>query len=99
VRASSPYKKGQRFMIAIVLAMPAIMWGVPLALMAFGLPSQSLMIAVRPLAITWLIVGSIGSFLISCRKCGRSVFLRRFMISTPWPARTCSKCGSDLTTT
>ena len=86
-------------MIAVVLAMPAIVWGVPLLLMPFDLPFETVMVVVIPLAIAWLIIGSVGSFLIACRKCGRSVFLRRFMISTPWPARTCSKCGSDLTTT
>lgn len=86
-------------MIALVLAPFAIMWGVPLLLMPFDVPFETVMAVVFPLAIAWLIIGSVGGFLIACRKCGRSVFLRRFMLSTPWPARTCSKCGSDLTVT
>jgi len=88
---------GKRFTIAIAIGTPIIMWGIPLLFMALGLHNQNLIALVIPLGITWFIVGSIGSLLIACRKCGRSVFIRRFMISTPWPARTCSKCGSDLT--
>lgn len=84
-------------MIGIVLAAPAIMWGVPLALTPFGWSFQSIMAVVMPLAFAWLLVGGIGSFLIACSNCRRSVFRRRFMLNTPWPARTCTKCGSDLT--
>jgi uncharacterized protein (DUF983 family) len=47
--------------------------------------------------LIWLIVGSVGSFMIACPRCGRSVFLRRFMFGAPWPNRACSKCRTDLT--
>lgn len=85
-------------MIAMILAMPAIMWGVPIALTGFDWSSDNVMFFVMPLALAWFLVGAIGIFLIACPNCGRSVFIRRLGFGVPWPARTCSKCGRDLTT-
>lgn len=96
-REASPYQRGQRFILAVILATPAIMWSVPFAVTAMGFSTEVAIIAVLPLAFVWFAVGSLGSFMIACPNCGRSVFLRRFMISAPWPARKCSKCGNDLT--
>ena len=84
-------------MVATIHAMPAIMWGVPIALTVFGWPSGKVIFFVVPLALAWFLVGAVGSFLIACSNCGRSVFIRRLGFSAPWPARTCSKCGRDLT--
>lgn len=85
-------------MTAIILAMPAIMWGIPIALTAFDWPFDKVMIVVMALALAWFVVGAIGSIMIACPNCGRSVFIRRLGFANPWPMRTCSKCGRDLTT-
>lgn len=84
-------------MVAIIFALPAIMWGVPILLTALGSPFDNVMNFLAPLMLIWFLVGAIGSFRIACPNCGRSVFLRRLMFSTPWPSHTCSKCGRDLT--
>jgi len=84
-------------MIALVLAMPVIVWGVPITATALGLSPKAALVFTMPLVLIWLIVGSVGSFMIACPRCGRSVFLRRFMFGAPWPNRACSKCRTDLT--
>jgi len=51
---------------------------------------------IMPLAALWLLVGGIGSLILACPNCGKSLFMRGF-ISVPWPAKICGKCGHDLT--
>lgn len=92
----SVYLIGRRHMIWTVVAMFAIMWGVPLTLSAFGASSQMMFAVVVPLALAWVLIGGIRSFLIACPTCGKSLFMRGF-VSVPWPAKRCGRCGSDLT--
>ena len=63
-------------MFGMILALPAMMWGIPIIATAIGFSSEAALIAVLPLAFAWFIVRSIGSFMIGCPDCGRSVFLR-----------------------
>ena len=41
-------------------------------------------------------LGFASLFLFQCPNCRRSIFLRGPLLCTPWPARTCSRCGTDL---
>lgn len=41
-------------------------------------------------------LGFASLFLFQCPNCQRSIFMRGPLICTPWPARTCSRCGTDL---
>jgi len=74
-----------------------IVWGIPLALSAFGASSQTIFAVIVPLGFAWFLIAGIRSFLIACPSCGKSVFMRGF-VSLPWPAKRCSRCGTDLTT-
>jgi hypothetical protein len=93
----SPYAAGWRLMVRLIIALPLLVWGVPLVLVSAGVGGDNVVFIALPFALVWFLIGSIGSFLIACPKCGRSVFIRRFGFSAPWPARNCSKCRQDLT--
>jgi hypothetical protein len=94
----SPHKRGSRFIFAILLAIPVIMWAVPIALSWYGWSPKDILFAIVPLVLILALVGSIGAARIGCPACGRSVFLRGPLVRVPSPARKCSKCGRDLTT-
>ena len=93
----SIYAKAQTHMLATIVAGFAIFWGVPLLSMPLDLPFETIGAITLPLGIVWLVIGSARSLLLACPRCGKSLFMRGF-ISVPWPAKTCSKCGQDLTT-
>lgn len=92
------YVTGKRHILWTIVAMFAIIWGISLALTAFGASSQTMFAVIVPLGLAWVLIGGIRSFMIACPPCGKSLFLRVF-ISVPWPAKRCSRCGVDLTTT
>lgn len=93
----SIYAKAQTHMIAMLVAAPVIVWGVPLLLMPIGLSFETVAAIIIPLMIAWLLVGGVRSLLLACPRCGKSLFMRGF-VSMPWPPKTCSRCGQDLTT-
>ncbi|WP_156106318.1 hypothetical protein [Sphingobium sp. ba1] len=95
-KAGSVYRTARRHMFGTFVAMLAIIWGVPLLLSAFGLSSQLILAVVLPLSLAWLVIAGIRSFIIACPACGKSLFMRG-IVSVPWPAKRCSRCGSDLT--
>lgn len=92
--AKSPYARGKRFVLLGVLSMLLVVWGGPILADMLG-PWGGVSI-VGAISVIWLLGGGIGSFLLGCPRCGKSLFMRG-MWSMPWPARTCSKCGYDLT--
>ena len=95
--SKSPYERGKRLMLLGVLSMFLIVWGVPILASGMGLSAGVAVGAlVLPLGVVWVLAGGIGSFLIGCPRCGKSLFMRG-IFSVPWPARKCSKCGCDLT--
>jgi ribosomal protein S27AE len=97
-RPESVYVTGQRHMLWTIVAMFAIIWGIPLALSAFGASSQTMFAVIVPLGFAWVLIGGVRSFMIACPSCGKSLFMRGF-IGVPWPAKRCSRCGVDLTIT
>lgn len=92
----SLYLRARRYMFCMIIAMPLIMWCAPVLLTSMGASSRSIPMFEMAFAALWLLVGGIGSLLLSCPKCGKLLFMRGFM-SVPWPAKTCRKCGLDLT--
>jgi ribosomal protein S27AE len=95
--SKSPYARAKRFMLLVVLSMFLIIWGIPLIARTLGVwGGETILGLIGPLSIVWLLAGGIGSFLIACPRCGKSLFMRGFW-SVPWPARECSRCGNDLT--
>lgn len=79
------------------LSMIAIIWGIPLLARSVGGWSAEMTgVVVGSLGVLWLLTGGIGSFVIGCPRCGKSLFMRGIW-SVPWPARRCSRCGNDLT--
>jgi hypothetical protein len=87
-------------MLAALVCVVAVMWGVPIMASGVGLRGQSVLWAVLPLQIVWFLYFGIKSFFIACPRCGRSVFTTQWgplFVSRPWPGKSCSKCGSDLT--
>ena len=46
--------------------------------------------------VFWLSHGFVMLAMFRCPVYGRSLFMRGIW-SVPWPAKTCSKCGTDLT--
>ncbi len=93
----SVYERGKRHMAQGIIGGLAVIWGIPITASALGLRSDKLDWIVIPLMITWVLYFGLKSFLISCSKCSRSVFMRGYFWSVPWPAHTCGKCGNDLT--
>jgi hypothetical protein len=49
-----------------------------------------------PLMLIWLVVAGVGSLLVRCPRCAKSLFMKG-MLSVPWPAANCRRCGTDLT--
>ncbi|MFN3388581.1 MAG: hypothetical protein ACK40O_06575 [Allosphingosinicella sp.] len=49
-----------------------------------------------PLMITWVAVAGLGSLAFRCPRCGKNLFMKGIM-SVPWPAARCRRCGTDLT--
>ncbi len=95
--SKSPYARGKRFMALLMLSLLLIMWGIPiLGSKLGGWDGNTTLAVVMPLAFGWFAIGAIGSFVIACPRCGRSVFRRGLMMSVPWPARACTKCGYDV---
>lgn len=66
-RPESPYVTGQRHMLWTIVAMFAIIWGIPLALSAFGASSQAMFAVIVPLGLAWVLLGGIRSFMSACR--------------------------------
>ena len=95
-QTDSVYAVARRHMLWTVAAMPAIIWGVPLLLSAFGVSSEAMFAVIVPLGLAWVLIGGLRSLMIACPRCGKSLFMRGF-ISVPWPAKRCSRCGADLT--
>jgi hypothetical protein len=84
-------------MLWTIVAMFTIIWGIPLALSAFGVSSQTIFAVIVPLGLAWMLIGGIRSFMIACPSCGKSLFMRGF-ISVPWPAKRCSRFGAAYVT-
>ncbi|MDE0946593.1 MAG: hypothetical protein OSA39_07065, partial [Sphingobium sp.] len=95
-KPESVYFTARRHIVWTVIAMFAIMWGVPLVLSAFGLSSSWILAVFSSLALAWALIGGIRCMLIACPTCQKSLFMRG-IVSVPWPAKRCSRCGSDLT--
>ena len=92
----SVYAIAERHLLARIIALPIIIWGIPLVLVWARLGTQMIVAVLVPLALGWVMIGGIWALLIRCPACGKSPFRRGF-ISTPIPERVCSKCGTDLT--
>jgi hypothetical protein len=96
-RSKSVYDKARRHIFWTVLAVPLIVWIIPLLLEALGLSSDTITeLAVLPLGLGLLLVGGGGTFFFRCPKCDKCVFVR-WIFSTPCPEKRCSRCGNDLT--
>ena len=63
-RSESVYVTGQRHMLWTIVAMFAIIWGIPLALSSFGASSQTMFAVIVPLGLAWVLIGGIRSFMI-----------------------------------
>ena len=80
----------------VLISMPLIIWVIPGTLGSLGWSWNEISLVLFPLMAAWLLIGGIRSLLLSCPKCGKSLYLRG-MISVPWPEKICSKCGTNLT--
>jgi ribosomal protein S27AE len=72
----------------------------PIAASGLDLPMDSVLKAIVPLQILWVLYFGVKGFFIACPRCGRSVFTSEWgavLVSRPWPRKLCSKCGADLT--
>lgn len=94
----SAYAQAKKQLILLLLGMPVIAWLVPMGLTSAGLNSETVLAITIPLMLAWFVIGVVQTFRHACPRCGRSLFVRGF-VGVPWPARTCSKCGCDLTLT
>lgn len=94
--SNSVYVKALVHLLAMVAAGVALIAIVPDLLRRMELSSEASSMIEWALAILWLMAGGMGSLLLACPRCGKSPFMRG-MISMPWPARICSRCGTDLT--
>ena len=95
-RKSSPYAKACAFMLYLIAALFVITWVLPSALMSLGVPSDLVIWIESALGLSWFFVGGVGSFMIACPNCGRSLFIRYGFVSVPWPPKRCSKCNRNL---
>ncbi len=48
------------------------------------------------IVIFGLFMANIGILAFNCPRCRSNLFFRQFLV-VPWPNRTCSRCGLDLT--
>tara|TARA_B100001179_G_scaffold217713_1_gene189805 strand:- start:806 stop:1081 length:276 start_codon:yes stop_codon:yes gene_type:complete len=48
------------------------------------------------IVIFMLFMANIGILGFNCPNCGSNLFFRRALM-LPWPNKTCSRCGADLT--
>lgn len=94
----SIYVKARKWWLLMLLALPAIVWLIPLFLTGVGLGSKTALLVVGPLVLAWFLFGAVQSSMLACPVCGCSLFRRGF-VGVPWPAKTCSKCKNDLTMT
>ncbi len=92
----SIYAKARKRFLLMLLALPVIVWLIPVTLTSVGLGAEIALLLSGLIVIAWFLVGAVQSFRLACPVCGRSLFLRGF-VGVPWPAKTCSKCRSDLT--
>ncbi|WP_230279659.1 hypothetical protein [Croceicoccus sp. Ery15] len=97
VSERSPYQRGKRLFGASMLFGITIIWGMPIAATILGIEFGDITWIVFPLLVIWVIYFGVSSLLLACPKCGRSLFMRGYLLSVPWPAKTCGKCGTDLT--
>ncbi|MEL6874532.1 MAG: hypothetical protein AAGM33_03560 [Pseudomonadota bacterium] len=96
--------KGKIFILLFlpVLFLAAVMEGILLSATSFS------GVAIFLVVVAFLV----GQFLLNCPDCGKNIFARLFQPGTsvlrigpfplfswsvPWPERTCSECGTDLT--
>lgn len=84
-------------MVAAIVIVISIIWGFSIVTTLLGIWSDKLMLWLVGALFTWVIYFGLGSMLVGCPRCGRSVFMRGYFVSVPRPARTCGKCGQDLT--
>ncbi|RVQ65318.1 hypothetical protein EKN06_13870 [Croceicoccus ponticola] len=91
------YEIGRMHMAMGVASGLFIVWGIPLLASAVGMADGGMLDwVVLPLLLLWVVAFAIRSLKIACPRCGTSIF-RRGLWSVFWPARTCSRCGLDLT--
>lgn len=75
-----------------------IVVGIPLLAVPLGLAEgDRLDGVVLPLLVAWVVAFGFRSLRIVCPRCGKSIFTRGIW-SVFWPAKTCGRCGLDLTT-
>ncbi len=78
--------------------MPVIGWGIPIVMLEMLKFSwETTMSVCVPALIAWVIIGGRAAFFIVCPNCHKSPFARGRMISSPFPEKQCSRCGTDLT--
>ncbi|VWX60075.1 conserved hypothetical protein [Sphingorhabdus sp. 109] len=73
---TSIYSKAKRHMMVVLISMPLIMWIIPGTLGSLGWSWNEISLIRFLLAVAWLLIGGISSLLLSCPKCGKSLFLR-----------------------
>ena len=92
----SAHARGRRHTVVMTVAMFAIVWGIPLGLIAYGVQERTIFPIVVPLLMAWMLIGGIRCAYIVCPNCSKSVFIRASG-RAPWPEKQCSKCNRDLT--
>ena len=97
---TSVFVRARKLLIGLVIAAPIIAWLTPVVLTGAGMAPATAMLVVLPLGLLWLIVGVVSAYRLACPRCGRSVFTggtAMLAFGRPWPSRSCSRCGRDLT--
>ena len=86
----SIYRKSVLFMVWVLFVFVTFPIWIEFLLSAFG--EAGALVG----GAFWLSHGLVLLFVYRCPSCRRSLFMRDHMISVPWPAKTCSKCGYNL---
>lgn len=97
-RRPTVYEVGKAHMVGGIVSGIFIVWGIPMLAVAAGLEGSGwLDWIVLPLLVVWVVIFGVRSLMIVCPNCGKSIF-QRGIWSVFWPAKTCTRCGMDLTT-
>ena len=95
--SKSPYVRGKRLLAGSIICGIGVIWGIPISANLVDMNFGEVMWIVGSLMMAWLLYFGISALLLACPRCGRSIFTRGYFLSVPWPAKTCGKCGTDLT--
>ena len=91
-----PFDRGMFHMAATIVGMGLALAPMGLAVELGYRFEQGLWVS-APLSVFMLFYNLIGASLISCGKCGLSVFSHPNLIMSPVPNSRCTGCGADLT--